>query len=313
MTQSLVLVVLLLSGLAVLAIFRGIYILLMSDIALQADFRLLPKQAFMAAQPKRKHQKRAEALLERLSITRALDEQLEKANVRLSVLEWVMIWGGIVLGSALVGFTVSHSWLGTLAMAGAGFVAPRIWINRRIEKRRQLFNEQLIDSLRMITSSLQAGHGMLQALQLVAQEMPSPTSEEFDRVVREVALGYSMSEALIRLAQRMQSDDLDMIVTAINIQAEVGGSLSEILRNISETVEGRIRLRGEVRAMTAQQRMSGYVISGMPFLLGLIISVLNPDYLMQLFKPQWRWLPGTALVMMVLGQIAMRKVLDIDV
>lgn len=313
MSQPLVWGALFLTMLAVLALFRGVYILLMSDILLQGDIRLLPKSSLRAFKPNQKRQKEAEHLLQRFSMTRALDEQLEKAHVRLSVLEWLLIWGGIVLAFAAVGRMISHSWLGMATMTAAGFIAPRFWLSRRIEKRRQAFNDQLIDVLRMMTSSLQAGHGMLQALQLVAQEMSPPANEEFDRVVREVALGYSMNEALSRLARRMHSDDLDMIVTAINIQAEVGGSLSEILQTISETIEDRIRLMGEVRAMTAQQRMSGFIISGMPFALGLLISVLNPGYLLELFQPGWRWLPILALGMMIVGQIAMRRILKIEV
>ncbi len=313
MEKQLIPIVLILTMASVLAIFRGLYMLLMSDIALQTDMRLLPKSNIMALKRRQKRKKDTQAFIERFSITRALDEQLEKANVRLSVLEWVTLWAGIIVALAIVGYALSHSWLGMVTMGTAGFILPRLWISRRIEKRHQAFNDQLIDVLRMITSSLQAGHGMLQALQLVAKEMPPPASEEFDRVVREVALGYSMNDALYRLARRMQSDDLDMIVTAINIQAEVGGSLSEILKNISETIEERVRLMGEVRSLTAQQRMSGYVISGMPFILGLIISVLNPGYLMELFQPEWRWLPALAVFMMIMGQVAMRRALRVEV
>ncbi len=306
----------LLSILAVLALFRGLYLLLMSDAALQVDMRLLPKSSIAALrqresrlQPKKK---RWVALVERLSITRSLDVQLEKANVRFTAVEWLSLWISIIAVSALLGYMISGSVLGLAAMAGTGGVLPRVWLSRRIEKRYQAFNEQLTDVMRLITNSLQAGHGMLQAINLVAKEMPPPASEEFERVVREVALGYSMNESLQRLAKRMRSDDLDMIVTAINIQAEVGGSLSEILRNISRTIEERVRLRGEVNALTAQQRMSGYLISGMPFILAVIISVLNPGYLTPLFLPEWRWLPVLGVVMMVIGQIAMRRAMEID-
>ncbi len=306
----------LLSILAVLALFRGLYLLLMSDAALQVDMRLLPKSSIAALrqresrlQPKKK---RWVALVERLSITRSLDAQLEKANVRFTAVEWLSLWVSIIAVSALLGYMISGSVLGLAAMAGTGGVLPRVWLSRRIEKRYQAFNEQLTDVMRLITNSLQAGHGMLQAINLVAKEMPPPASEEFERVVREVALGYSMNESLQRLAKRMRSDDLDMIVTAINIQAEVGGSLSEILRNISRTIEERVRLRGEVNALTAQQRMSGYLISGMPFILAVIISVLNPGYLTPLFLPEWRWLPVLGVVMMVIGQIAMRRAMEID-
>ncbi len=302
--------------LAVLALFRGLYILLMADAALQVDMRLLPKSSIAALRRReerlRPKKKRWVALIERLSLTKAIDEQLEKANVRFTAAEWMSLWMASVAVSALVGYMLSGSVMGLVAMGSAGLVLPRVWLGRRIEKRYQAFNEQLTDVMRLITNSLQAGHGMLQAINLVAKEMPPPASEEFDRVVREVALGYSLNESLQRLAQRMKSDDLDMIVTAINIQAEVGGSLSEILRNISRTIEERVRLRAEVSALTAQQRMSGYLISGMPFILGVIIAVLNPDYLLPLFSAQWRWIPGLGIAMMIIGQMAMRRAMKID-
>ncbi len=311
MTTVMVALAIVMTMIAVLAIFRGMYIILTSELTVQMDSRLLPPGLVVPQQ--KKAEKKFDELLERFSLTRSLDSQLEKANIKLSVREWVLIWMGIIAFGALLGYVLSHSWLGALMMGIAGFVGPRFWLMRRIEQRLRAFNDQLTEVLRMLVSSLQAGHGLLQALQLVAKELPPPASEEFDRVVREVALGYSMNEALERLAERMASDDLEMMVTAINIQSEVGGKLSDILENISETITERVRLKGEIRVMTAQQRMSGYVISGMPFILALIISVLNPDYIMELFQPGWRWLPIMAGVMMVVGQIVMQRMLQIDV
>ncbi len=297
---------------AVLSIFRGLYYIITSEIAVQIDPRLLPP-ALIPSRPRRKKASLVERVIQKFAFARALDSQLERANVRVSVREWVLIWGGIVVVAALLGWLISGSVLGMIMLGATGFLAPRFWISHRIEQRRQKFNDQLTDVLRMLVSSLQAGHGILQAIQTVAQELPPPAGEEFDRVVREVSLGYSMDEALRRLSERMHSDDLDLIVTAINIQSEVGGKLSDILQNISDTITERVRLKGEIAVMTSQQRMSGYVISGMPFILAVIISVINPGYLMELFQPGWRWLPALAVGMMVLGQIVMQKMMRVEV
>ncbi len=298
--------------LAVLSIFRGLYYVITSEIAVQIDPRLLPP-ALIPSRPKRKKLSLVERVIQKFALAKALDAELERANIRMSVREWVLIWVSMIIMLALLGWLISGSVLGMIMLGATGIIAPRFWINRRIEQRRQKFNDQLIDVLRMLVSSLQAGHGILQAIQTVAQELPPPAGEEFDRVVREVSLGYSMDEALRRLSERMRSDDLDLIVTAINIQSEVGGKLSDILQNISDTITERVRLKGEIAVMTSQQRMSGYVISGMPFILAVIISVINPGYLMELFRPGWRWLPALAVGMMILGQIVMQKMMRVEV
>ncbi len=297
---------------AVLSIFRGLYYIVTSEISVQIDPRLLPP-SLIPTRRKRQKSSLLDRILEKFALAKAIDAQLERAHVQVSVREWVIIWMAIVLVAALLGWLISGSLLGMIMMGATGFIAPRFWLNRRIDQRHQKFNDQLTDVLRMLISSLQAGHGILQAIQTVAQELPPPAGEEFDRVVREVSLGYSMEEALARLCDRMNSDDLELIVTAINIQSEVGGKLSDILQNISDTIADRVRLKGEIAVMTSQQRTSGYVISGMPFILAVIISVINPGYLMELFQPGWRWLPALAVGMMVVGQIVMQRMMKVEV
>ncbi len=311
--------VLALTGFAVLALFRGMYQVLSSEFGVQVDERLIGP-AFRELKKRRtqkeKEEKRArpwEAALERLPLAKGLDRRLEQANLALRVGEWMTIWALSTLGAAALGFLLTRTALTAVLMGLAGFLIPPFWLNRRIERRRQAFADQLVDTLRLLISALQAGHGLLQAMQLAAEEMPAPTSEELGRVVQEVALGYTMNDALERLVERMPNEELEMVISAIAIQSEVGGKLSDILENIVETIEERVRLQGEIRALTAQQRMSGYLITGMPFILALIISVINPGYLSPLFTPEWRWLPMVGLGMMAMGWFLMQRMLRIDV
>lgn len=299
-------------AIAVLALFRGMYHLLFSDMDLQTDVRLFQVVTQVQAKGERKPPRAWERWIGGFAFARSLNTQLERANVNLSVGEWVMLWTIVTLGAAVAGYAVSGVFLGGLLLGVMGFVGPRLWLNVRAERRRKAFQDQLVEVLRLLVSSLQAGHGLLQALQVVAEEMPSPSREEFGRVVKEVALGYSMREALEHLVARMHSDDLDLVVTAINIHSEVGGTLSDVLLSISNTITERVRLKGEVHAMTAQQRLSGLIISGMPFVLGTILTIINPDYMMNLFAPGWRWLPAVAVVMIVMGQIFMQRALRIE-
>lgn len=299
---------------AVMALFRGLYLFFAAEFGTTLDERLLGS-AWRELQKRRRAQRRPplwERALSRLPVARRAEEQLEQARVALRPGEWTALWFGVTLGFALVGYVLARSWLTGILMAALGFILPPLGLNRRIEQRRAQFSDQLVDTLRLIIGALQAGHGLLQAVHLVAEEMPPPTQEEFEQVVREVALGYSLNDALARLGERMASEELGMVITAVRIQSEVGGSLAEVLENIVNTIEERVQLEGEIRALTAQQRMSALIITGMPFFLAVVISLVNPSYLLPLFEPGWRWLPLLALLMMGIGQLVMRRVMRIE-
>jgi tight adherence protein B len=150
-------------------------------------------------------------------------------------------------------------------------------------------------------------------MDLVRKEMPPPAGTEFGRVVREIGLGVSLEEALDRLLQRMPGDDLGMVVTVIKIQAEVGGNLADVLEGVIKTIRERVRIAQEIRTLTAQQRITGYILAGLPFLVGGAIMVINPDFMQPLFTPQWIWLPGMAVVMVVAGFIVIGRIVDIKV
>jgi tight adherence protein B len=143
--------------------------------------------------------------------------------------------------------------------------------------------------------------------------MPNPIAAEFDRVIKEVSLGFSITAALDSLADRMEDEDLSLIVTSIHVQNEVGGSLADVLETIAETIRERIKLKGQIRVMTSQQRATGWVLTGLPFATGTFLMLINPDYMMEIFKPGWPMLiPIGAFIMVILGNITMQMVMKID-
>ncbi len=238
--------------------------------------------------------------------------QLAKANVSLTVGEFMLMRYALVLIAFGLGWFFAGQILAGAAIGLLASFLPNWYLKRLHTKRQELFQEQLPDVLMLMVSSLQAGHGLVQAMNLVTQEMPPPSKEEFNRVVKEIALGISAEDALQHLVERIGSDDLDLVVTAINIQREVGGNLAAILSTIIETIRERVRIQGEIRVMTSQQRATGMMLSGMPFILGGIIMMINTDYMMGLFDREFICMPIGAVVMMVVGQIVMRKMLDFD-
>jgi tight adherence protein B len=248
------------------------------------------------------------------SFARHARARLVSANVKLTVTEYMLLRVGVTLVAFLAGWAISHLLVGGILVGIRASSLPNAYVSRLQSKRLQAFQDQLPDVLGMLVNSLRAGHGLLQAVNLVTKEMPPPTSEEFDRVRREVNLGLPMSEALAHMTERIESDDLGLMVTAINVQHEVGGNLAEILDSISGTIRERVRILGEVRTLTAQQRLVGTVLAGLPFLLGTVLMMINPEYMKGLFEPGLPlMLASGAVVMVVMGYVLMQKMLAVDV
>jgi tight adherence protein B len=172
----------------------------------------------------------------------------------------------------------------------------------------------LPDILGLWVNSLRSGYSVLQALEAISREAPEPSANEIKRVVQEVQLGISMEDALAHLLTRMPSDDLDLIVTAVNIQREVGGNLAEILEVIGHTIRERIKLKGEIRVLTSQGRYTGYLISGLPIILALFLMVINPDYMGRMFADRFCGWPmiGIGLGLIGIGTAIIQKIVDIE-
>ena len=238
---------------------------------------------------------------------------LAKADLKITVAEFfalhvITTLGGFALMTLMRGIV-----LGIVAGV-VGFFAPRIYVNRRQNNRLYKFEGQLPDTVSLWVNGLRSGYSVLQAMEAIAKESPEPTASEFRRVVQEVQLGISMEDALEHILQRIESEDLDLIVTAVNIQREVGGNLAEILEVIGHTIRERIKLKGEIRVLTSQGRYTGYLISGLPIALALFLMVVNPNYMGGLFENRlcgWPML-GIGLGMIGLGTMAIQRIVDID-
>jgi tight adherence protein B len=243
-----------------------------------------------------------------------LDAQLEAAGVSLRSGEFVVATVGAGLVGAAVGAAVLQNVLLAGLIGAAGAVAPtlalRVALNRRSDKMR----EQLPDVLTIMASSLRAGHSFLQALDTVAREIPAPANVEFQRLVAEIRLGRPAEDALEALADRVGSADFRWAVLAVNIQREVGGNLAEILDNVSDTLRERATMRRQIKVLTAEGRLSAWVLAILPFAIAIYMFAVNPDYISLLFTTQMGlFMLGVAGVLMVLGILWMRKIVDIDV
>jgi tight adherence protein B len=239
--------------------------------------------------------------------------ELMQADLAITVNEYLMIRLACAAGGLVVAVLLTRSILAGLGLGLVGMQAPILVLHSRRSRRQARFQAQLVDVLSMLVSGLRAGVGMVQAMDLVRLEMPSPSSSEFGRVVRETSLGVPLSEALDHLMERMPGDDLAMVVTVIKIQSEVGGNLAQVLEGVITTIRERVRLFQEVKTLTAMQRITGYLLAGLPFIVGGVVMVINPTFMKPMFTPGWIWLPGLALGMMLVGFVIIRKVADIKV
>jgi tight adherence protein B len=254
--------------------------------------------------------------------------ELARADLQLRPSEYLALRTAAVIGAPLVAFLLGKTLLpgldnplALLAAVIVGWWVPRYWLNRRKSKRLQAFNDHLADTITLVANALRAGASFLQAIELVVRETQPPISTEFNRVIREVNLGLPFEQALNNMVRRVRSDDLELMTTAISIQHQVGGNLAEILDSIAFTIRERIRIIGEIRVLTAQQRMSGYVVAGLPIFLMAILSVIAPSFMEPMFQdpPAVMGIPvGVILlilggVLMFIGFMAIRRIVDIEV
>lgn len=255
--------------------------------------------------------------VERTSFGDRIARDLARADLKLKVAEYfILIAASILLGGLLAWFLGNHYAVSALIGAVLGAFAPRFYVKRQQAQRLQKFNDQLSDMLNLMVNGLRAGYSTMQAMEAISKELPSPINDEFRRVVQEMQIGITMETALDNLLRRIPSPDLDFVVTAINVQREVGGNLSEILDNISFTIRERVRIKGEVRVLTSQVRTSGSVLSLIPFFLTLVLWFLNPDYLMSVNQGGVYCTAG--IICVVLGLIGssyfiMMRIADIEV
>lgn len=256
-----------------------------------------------------------------------LAREIARADLHLKVSEYLMIWAGCTVGVPILMAVLSVGMPGLrnpiVLLVGAliGFMLPRFWLGRRKAGRIGAFNKQLPDTITLIANALRAGSSFLQAVELVVRESRPPVSTEFGRVIREVNLGLSFDTALENMVRRVRSDDLELMATAIAIQHTVGGNLAEILDSIAFTIRERVRIQGEIRTLTAQQRLSGYVVGFLPIGLAGFLFVAAPQFMTPMFddRVSLLGLPAGVMIlflggfMMFLGFMFIRRIVDIEV
>lgn len=245
-------------------------------------------------------------------------KNLAQADLKLRPAEYIATIGIASGGLAIVAwFLGGQSIISALIGAIVGGIIPRYYVRRQQNQRLTTFNNQLPDMLNLVVNGLRAGFSTMQALEAVSKELPPPISDEFRRVVQEMQLGLSMEDALANLLRRIPSPDLDLIITAINVQREVGGNLAEILDTISHTIRERIRIHGEIKVLTSQVMYSGRFLALLPLILMGLLWFANREYLMSFFAPGnllcGGIMLGIAAVMVISGYIVMTKLADIEV
>ena len=245
---------------------------------------------------------------------RGLDFKMQKAGIPLLGTEFLILLGISFLLTAVVAGLITRKWYIGIIMAVVVVMAEWIYVLLKTDRREAAFTNQMGDCLMMVANAMRAGFSFLQAMDLVSKEMEPPISDEFKHVMRDIGLGASVERALDDMDKRVGSSDFSLVVTAVLIQQQVGGDLAHILDTISDTIQDRIRMRREVRTLTAQGRMSGWVLAILPFGLGALISVMNPSYMEPLFTERIGQIAiGAAVVMVLIGFFVIQRIVDIDV
>lgn len=262
----------------------------------------------------------------------SLTRSLARADIKMKVGEFILLTVILTVIGGLLGWFLSggtntdtgESTLqilsnipGVLIGAIAGFFAPTLYMRRQQGRRLVKFDNQLADMLSLMVNGLRAGYSTMQAMEAVSRELPPPISDEFRRIVQEMQLGVPMDTSLDNLTRRIPSKDLDLVVTAINVQREVGGNLAEILDTISHTIRERVRVKGEIRVLTSQMMISGRFLAIMPVAVIILMYFLNRQYMMRFFNPATRMFGIPALIigacMIAIGYYLMMKIASIEV
>lgn len=278
-----------------------------------------------AAEPRKSRRERSRATdLIVATVDRAVSNQsfaeslrgaIARADLRITVGEFLILWAAAIVLGLFLGQVVFGTLIHTIVFTVAGIILPRFYLRFRAGKRLKQFNIQLPDTIVMLANSLRSGYSMLQSMEMVSREMNPPIASEFHRVIREVGIGLSPEEALANLTRRIQSVDLDIMVMAINVQREIGGNLSVILDTIAHTIRERIRIKGEIKTLTAQATYSGYVISFLPIVLAFVLYTIDHKYISFFWDNHSCGLPlmcGT-LFFIAVGFFVMRKITKIEV
>jgi len=255
-----------------------------------------------------------DAFLERYSFAKKLLVLLIHANSSMSVGSMVLTSAGTALGCGLLGFVFLH----TILLAGCAVVAgsaiPYVLLRQRRSHRLKAFNKALPEAIDLMARSLRAGHSMNSSIELIAEQSPEPLSSEFVQVYKQQRLGLHFRDALLQMGTRIPSRDLQFLITAILVQKETGGDLTEILDRASHVIRDRIRIEGEVRTRTAQGRLTGWILGLLPIIMLALLNIVSPGYSTILFHdPTGQKLLYSGGILILVGGLIIRKIVDVQV
>ncbi len=243
-----------------------------------------------------------------------IQTQMIKAYIPLKAEEFISIRIYIAIALMLLSYLSGKHALIISLMGFIGWLIPGIYVSTRIHKRVKQFNDSLGDAIVLISNSLKAGYSFFQSIDIVSKEMSGPIAQEFKLLQKEINLGYTTEEALDNLLKRIKSDDLELVITAVLIQRQVGGNLAEVLDSISSTIRERVRIKGEIKTITAQGRISGVIIALLPPALGVVLYIINPDHINLLFSEQIGLIMiGISIAMELMGIYFIKRIVSIEV
>ncbi|MGI6705155.1 MAG: type II secretion system F family protein [Clostridia bacterium] len=243
-----------------------------------------------------------------------IETEMAKADLLLHPKEYLSIVAILSVSIGLILYTVTRQISIGLMGILIGMILSRIFVNLKKGQRVMKLNHQLVDAITLISNGLKAGYSFFQAAELVAQDMRPPIADEFRKMIRQMNLGMPAEEALRRLGERVESEDMDLVITAILIQRQVGGNLAEVLDSITNTIRERVKIKGEIKSKTAQGRISGLILVFLPPALAFIIYIMSPTFMNALFTDPLGWLMiGIAVLLQVLGIIFILRIINIEV
>jgi tight adherence protein B len=270
--------------------------------------------ADLEADEERNYAVRLSAYMERYRFAKKLQVLLIHANSSMSVGGVVLTCAGSGLGCGLLGMLLLHTVLLAGVASIAGAVIPYLLLRRKRSRRLKAFNLSLPDAMDLMARSLRAGHSMNSSIELIAEQSPEPLASEFVQVYKQQRLGLQFRDALLQMGTRIPSRDLQFLITAILVQKETGGDLTEILDRASHVIRDRIRIEGEVRTHTAQGRLTGWILGLLPVIMLVLINIASPGYSAVLFHdPTGQKLLYAGGVLIVLGGLIIRMIVDVQV
>ncbi|WP_205692821.1 type II secretion system F family protein [Lacrimispora amygdalina] len=272
-----------------------------------SDLSQVKKETLVSSEEKKDRQ-----LLRFIHISKKLKEEVSLSGIRLRPEEFIMIWFLLIFAPAMLLFAFAPDLIQCIGLFLIGLVVPPFFLKMAAAKQRSLFEAQLGDALMVLSNGLRAGFSFEQALENVSGDLANPIGGELNTIVRELKLGGELEQSFLIVADRMESDDLKLLTTAVVIQQRVGGNLAEILDIISQTIRDRLTIKRSIKTLTAQGRITGQVIGVLPILLLLALSFANPGYISPLFSS----LPGRLLLLLggsmeIFGFLIINKIVNI--